>query len=209
MSVKGQSIRGLYLISDTEFSGGRGHDLVVRAGIMGGASAVQLRGKSRAVGDLFPVALLLREITRQAGVVFIINDSIELAMAVEADGVHLGQDDFPVRAARKLLGGDKIIGVSTHSLDQAQAAEKEGADYIGYGPVFMTGTKDAGEAKGAAGLKAVREKINIPIVAIGGINSGNAKSIINAGADAVAVISAITWADDIEKAAREIAVLFD
>jgi len=208
MPVKKRTINGLYLISDTAFSGGRSHGEVVLQGLRGGARVIQLRDKDLTVRELYPVALIMRELARKAGAVFIINDLVELAMAVDADGVHLGQDDMPVSVARRLLGEDRIIGISTHSLDDALAAESAGADYIGFGPMFPTGTKDSGIPKGPEGLRALREKIKVPIAAIGGINAGNARSVIEAGADALAVISAVTMADDIEKAAREIAVLF-
>jgi len=208
MSVEGRIIRGLYLISDTSFSLGRTHEEVVRAGIAGGAGVVQLREKSLAPDMALPIALRLRELTRDAGVIFIINDSVELALAVGADGVHLGQGDMPVSTARGLLGAGRIIGVSTHSTSEALAAQYNGADYIGFGPMFETATKDAGKAKGPDALRLIREKVKIPIVAIGGINAANAVDVISAGADAVAVISAVTAADDMESAAREIAGLF-
>lgn len=208
MSVPAKNISGLYLISDTSVSKGRGHEELVREGIAGGASAVQLREKWLSPRELYPIALRLREMTRAAGVLFIINDFVELAMAVDADGVHLGQQDLPAQVARKLLGPAKLIGVSTHSLEEANVAVMDGADYIGYGPVFQTETKDAGEVKGPDGIRQVRRVVGLPIVAIGGIDADNAGSVIEAGADAVAVISAINAADDIRAAAGRIAALF-
>jgi thiamine-phosphate pyrophosphorylase len=202
------NIVGLYLISDTAFSKGRSHEEVVRAGVAGGARVIQVREKSMSLRELFPIAVKVRELTREAGVLFIVNDSVELAMAVGADGVHLGQGDMPVHAARGLLGEGKLIGVSTHNLEEALKAEEDGADYIGFGPIFKTGTKDAGEVKGPEGLMLIRDKVGIPVVAIGGINAGNAGRAVDAGADAVAVISAVVGADDIVEAAREIAGIF-
>lgn len=201
-------LSGLYLISDTGISRGQGHAEIARAGIRGGARVIQLRDKALPARELYQVALKLRELTREAGVLFIVNDVVELAMAVGADGVHLGQDDFPVKDARRLLRADSIIGVSTHSMEEAVMAEADGADYIGFGPIFATSTKDAGEPKGLEGLMSIRDRIGIPIAAIGGINAANAKGVIEAGADAVAVISAVSGAEDVEKAAREISRLF-
>ena len=204
----GVKLGGLYVISDTGFSIGRGHEEVVLAAIRGGAGVVQLREKALSLKDIYPVALRLRDITRDAGVVFIVNDSVELAMAVEADGVYLGQGDMPVGIARKLLGEGRLIGISTHSLEEALTAEADGADYIGFGPIYKTSTKDSGTPKGPEGLRAIREKINIPIVAIGGIDAENASAVIQAGADAVAVISAVTAVEDITAAAKNIAGQF-
>lgn len=123
-------------------------------------------------------------------------------MAVDADGVHLGQDDLPVEEARKLMGGSRIIGVSTHSVEQARAAQSAGADYIGFGPIFTTTTKDAGPHQGIEGLREVRKAVTLPVIAIGGINTANLEKVLRAGADGVAVISAILAAPDLHEAAR-------
>jgi thiamine-phosphate pyrophosphorylase len=140
---------------------------------------------------------------RRSGAAFIVNDHPDIAMAVEADGVHLGQDDLPVEVARKLMGGSRIIGVSTHSVEQARAAQSAGADYIGFGPIFTTRTKDAGPRQGIEGLRQVRKAVTLPVIAIGGINSGNLDEVLKAGADGVAVISAILSAPDPYDTARE------
>lgn len=139
---------------------------------------------------------------RRSGAAFIVNDHPDIAMAVDADGVHLGQDDLPVEVARKLMGGSRIIGVSTHSVEQARAAQSAGADYIGFGPIFMTRTKDAGPRQGIEGLRQVRKAVTLPVIAIGGINSGNLDEVLRAGADGVAVISAILAAPDPYETAR-------
>ena len=139
---------------------------------------------------------------RLSSAAFIVNDHPDIAMAVEADGVHLGQDDLPVEEARKLMGGSRIIGVSTHSVEQARAAQSAGADYIGFGPIFTTKTKDAGARQGIEGLRQVRKAVTLPVIAIGGINGGNLDEVLRAGADGVAVISAILAAPDLHKAAR-------
>lgn len=209
MSIAPGKIYGLYIISDTSVSRGRSHEEVVAAALTGGARVVQLREKWMGVRELYPVALRIRELTRQAGAAFIVNDMIDLAMAVGADGVHIGQDDMPATAARKILGPYMVIGVSTHSIQEAYAAVRDGADYIGYGPMFATGTKDAGEPKGPEGLREIRAKIELPIAAIGGINADNAASVIDAGADALAVISAVSGSDDMAAAAKAISALFD
>ncbi len=146
---------------------------------------------------------MLSPIAHQAKALFIVNDHPDIAAAVDADGVHLGQDDLPIDHARKILGSGKIIGISTHSREQAAEAERTGADYIGFGPVFSTATKDAGEAKGISFLKAVKQTVEIPVIAIGGITQANISEVFQAGADGAAVISAVLSADDIDQAARE------
>jgi len=141
--------------------------------------------------EIFREALLIRENTVKHKVIFIVNDYIDIAMAVKADGVHLGQEDMPVKEARKIIGKNRIIGVSTHSIKQAVEAQESGADYIGFGPIFHTGTKNAGKPKGPAASALVRKKVHIPVVAIGGITCENVNELIKAGADAVAVASGI------------------
>jgi len=200
-----KNISGLYVICDPVFSKGRDILEVASEVMRGGARVIQLRDKTHSVRELYPVATELARLASEKGVLFVVNDSVELAMAVGADGVHLGQDDFPLKAARKAAGDEMLIGISTHCIEEAFAAQEEGADYIGFGPIFKTPTKDAGVPKGVEGLKSIRERIKIPIVAIGGINAVNAAEIIAAGADAVAVISAVTEADDIYMAAAGIA----
>jgi thiamine-phosphate pyrophosphorylase len=186
--------RRLYLITDTAASG-LTHIEAVRMAISAGINTIQLREKLLSKKNIYKEALAIRTLTLQYGVTFIVNDHIDIALAVDADGVHLGQDDMPVKEARKIIGRRKIIGVSTHSMKQAVDAEASGADYIGFGPVFKTFTKDAGEPKGIALLKKIREQINIPITAIGGINHDNALEVLNNGADAIAVASGILSGD--------------
>lgn len=202
------NISGLYVICDPAFSKCGDILVVASEAIRGGARVIQLRDKTHSVRELYPVASAFARLAHDNGALFVVNDSVELAMAVGADGVHLGQDDLPVKAARKAAGAGMIIGISTHSLEEALAAQEEGAGYIGYGPIFKTSTKDAGVPKGIEGLKAIRDRVKIPIVAIGGINADNAADVIAAGADAVAVISAVSEADDIYMAAAGIAGYF-
>lgn len=131
-----------------------------------------------------------------AGAVFLVNDHADIALAADADGVHLGQDDLPLEQARYLLGPKKLVGISTHSLEQAVAAQSAGADYIGFGPLFSTRTKDAGSAQGIGRLRSIRAVISIPLVAIGGITTANARDAMTAGADGIAVISSVWGAPD-------------
>ncbi len=168
-----------------------------------GVKFFQYRSKSSPRSATFHTSLRLASLARNAGALFLVNDHADIAAAVDADGVHLGQDDMPLEYARKLLGWKKIIGLSTHDADQARQAEKAGADYIGFGPVFKTGTKDAGPVQGIARLAHIRKTVSVPVVAIGGICQNNVRDALNAGADGVAVISAILSTPDIRLAAAK------
>lgn len=154
-----------------------------------------MREKERSKKEIYREALDLKALTVKHKAALIINDYIDIALAVDADGVHLGQDDMPLFEARKIMGTKKIIGISTHTLAQARKAEAEGADYIGFGPIFLTGTKDAGKPRGLKELQKVRAAINIPIVAIGGITSGNIREVLLSGAAAAAAASGILKGD--------------
>jgi thiamine-phosphate pyrophosphorylase len=184
----------LYLITDTSITG-LTHSQIVKKAVSAGVKTVQLRDKQMHKRGLYEEAVNVRHITLKHKVKFIMNDYIDIAMAVRADGVHIGQDDMPVEDARRILGRNTIIGVSTHNLLQAMEAQNRGADYIGFGPVFHTSTKYAGRPKGLRSLKNVCNKINIPVVAIGGISWDNISEIMKTGADACAVISAIQSGD--------------
>lgn len=152
----------LYAIADADQTGGRPLDRVVEAMLAGGVSVLQLRVKDRPAGEFLRTALTVRERTARAGCLFIVNDRLDIALAADADGVHLGQEDLPLEAARPLMG-DKLIGVSTHSLPQAEQAEQGGADYIGFGPVFDTRTKQTGySSRGLSMLESVRRRVRIP-----------------------------------------------
>lgn len=163
----------------------------------------QYRNKNGSRRSIYEISLRLAGLARSAGALFIVNDHADIAAAVEADGVHLGQDDLPIEHARTLLGSGRIIGISTHSPEQAKAAEKDGADYIGFGPVFATPTKDAGAAQGIDNLKIIRQAVGIPVFAIGGISHANVGDVIRTGADGAAVISAVLSTFDIRRAAEE------
>jgi thiamine-phosphate pyrophosphorylase len=160
-----------------------------------GVKWIQYREKNRSMRELYKEAAKLRKLTESVNAVFIINDFADIALSVGADGVHLGQEDLPIREARKIIGKDKIIGISTRNLEQAINAEKGGADYIGFGPVFHTKTKNAGSPKGTVILRDIKRQVHIPVVAIGGINSENIRMVLDTGVDAVAVASAILVGD--------------
>lgn len=173
-----------------------------------GVRCIQYREKDKSRRDIYREALILRKLTNEFRAVFVINDYADIALAVNADGVHLGQSDLPLKEARKILGTEKMIGVSTHSIDEAIEAEAGGADYIGFGPIFHTATKDAGKPKGVAALREIKKLIKIPVVAIGGINIGNLRSVIDSGADAVAVSSGIIQGDIADNVKRFLEVLY-
>ncbi len=164
---------------------------------------IQLRDKVAGPRQLLREARQIAQLCRERGVCFIVNDRLDLALAADADGVHLGQDDLPPRNARALLGASKFLGVSTHSLEQALRAAEQGADYLGIGPIFATATKATGyEPVGCDTIRQLRARIDIPIVAIGGIRLSNVREVIRSGATGVAVISAIVGVDDITAATR-------
>lgn len=194
----------LYAIADADQSGGRPLDRVVEAMLAGGVSVLQLRVKDRPAGEFLRAALTVRERTARAGCLFIVNDRLDIALAADADGVHLGQEDLPLEAARPLMG-DKLIGVSTHSLSQAEQAEQGGADYIGFGPVFDTRTKQTGySSRGLSMLESVSRRVRIPIVAIGGVTADNAPQTWSRGADAAAMIGYLTRGRDVSARVRRV-----
>lgn len=175
---------------------------VVAAQIRGGADVIQLREKEMSKRERIELGLKLRNLTKREDVLFIVNDDIDLALVLDADGVHLGQDDIPIEFARPLMK-DKIVGVSTHSLKQVKAAIESGADYIGVGPVFETTTKgDTEELVGLSLLSKIRDICPIPYVAIGGIGEDNIGSLVKVGCNRAAVISDILLAPDVEKQSR-------
>lgn len=180
----------IYPISDRVISG-LSHLEQVRRFIEGGARLIQLRDKTALAGDFFSDALSAVEHAHERGVKILINDRVDIARSVRADGVHLGQDDLPPIEARKVLGADAIIGFSTHSVEQAKAALEQPIDYVAIGPVFATATKaDPDPVVGLAGIRTVREAIgDFPLVAIGGIDRNNVRLVLEAGADSAAIIS--------------------
>ena len=187
----------IYPITDTRVSG-LSHIEQVRRMISGGASFIQLRDKSAPAGELYESVVEVMSFARERSAKIIVNDRVDIALAAGADGVHLGQDDLPASEARKILGADKIIGVSTHSIEQFRAALDLPVDYIAIGPIFATSTKEDHDP--VVGLDLLREVRSIaermPVVAIGGINLSNAVFVLEAGADSVAVISDVLAAPD-------------
>ena len=197
----------LYAILDPEQTKGRAPESVLRELLDGGAAILQLRVKTMAPSDFFQLAQRARAETRARGCKLIVNDRVDIALACDADGVHLGQDDLPLAVGRQLMG-TKIVGISTHDIEQAQEAELNGADYIGFGPMFGTTTKNTGyAARGIDMLRQIRAAVKLPIVAIGGINEQNVKQVWQAGADSAAIISDILGADDPAAKVRRIASL--
>jgi thiamine-phosphate pyrophosphorylase len=202
--VPGLRLPALYAILDPEQTRGRAPETVLRDLLSGGAEIVQLRAKSLSGQDFLELARHARAVTRAHDCRLIVNDRLDIALACDADGVHLGQDDLPLHAARKLMA-EKLIGISTHDVNQAREAEHGGADYIGFGPMFGTRTKETGyEPRGSEGLRAIRNSVRIPIVAIGGITEANVSEVWGNGADSVAIISDILGADDIVEKMRRI-----
>jgi thiamine-phosphate pyrophosphorylase len=166
----------------------------------GGVRFFQYRNKYGERKSIYETSVLLSRVAKNAKACFVVNDHADIAAAVDADGVHLGQDDLPIDLARKLLGKDKLIGISTHNREQAMTAQSAGADYIGFGPIFPTTTKDAGQMQGIQNLSIIKQTVSIPVIAIGGIKHSNIQEVFKCGADGAAVISAILSADNITTA---------
>lgn len=208
MTLKKRYIKGLlnkkiYLILDYGLVGDRISEYA-KAILDTGVNLIQIRAKDISDAQFLTQACQIRRITKDNEIALIINDRIDIALAIEADGVHLGQDDIPLIIARKLLG-ERIIGISTHNLIQAKKAEKDGADYIALGPIFKTNTKfDAGIPLGVELITKIKQAVTIPVVAIGGINEDNIQQVLNAGADMVAVASAILKQMDISEATKRL-----
>ena len=203
--MKQEKIRSaqLYIITDQRLARGRLLTEIVAQAIAGGADIIQLRDKESSAKELVQTGLALRDVTRQTGAIFIVNDRVDVAMVVDADGAHLGQDDLPPVYTRRIMGSEKIIGVSVGSVAEAIQAVADSADYISVGSIFPTQTKpDAGGAVGTQLITQIKNAVDIPVVAIGGITADNIAQVAEAGADCVAVISAVVGADDVETAAR-------
>ncbi len=197
-----------YLVTQQDLSAGRTTEEIVDAAIAGGVDVVQVREKDHGAREQLAIARRLREPTAEAGVALVVNDRVDVALAANADGVHVGDDDLPVSDARELLGEDAIVGRSVSTVEAAREAERAGADYLGVGTIFSTQSKDdIPEEEYEVGLERVRaidDAVDIPFVGIGGITPENAADVTEAGADGVAVISAITRAADPEAATRDL-----
>jgi thiamine-phosphate pyrophosphorylase len=192
------SLSGLYIILDPSVCPARPLVEVLTAAAEAGASLFQYRNKTASMKDAYVEALALRHVASKSGVLFIVNDRCDLALAVDADGVHLGQGDLPLDLARKVMGPDKLIGISTHNPDQVREATAGKPDYLGFGPIFKPGSKqDHDPMVGLEGLRAMRALTSLPVFAIGGIQIDQAGEVVRAGANGIAVISAILKAPDI------------
>jgi thiamine-phosphate pyrophosphorylase len=203
-----QRLKGIYVIIDAAWLKGRKPSDVAAQAIKGGAGVVQLRCKECSHRDFLNMARDTKNICREKGVLFIVNDSLEIALAVKADGLHAGQEDMPAGEIKKLLPLDMILGYSARTLEEAKQAYKEGADYLGVGAMFATDTKASVEVVGPERIRQIKKTVDLPVVAIGGINNGNIREVVKAGADAIAIISAVMGADDAEKATRELVNIF-
>jgi thiamine-phosphate pyrophosphorylase len=189
-------LRGYYFITDAGLSRA-GNVSDVKKALAAKVKVVQYREKQAPAKKAYEEALKLRRICKD--VIFLVNDRLDLALAVDADGVHLGQEDLPLAVARKLLGRRKIIGVTVHNLKEAREAQRGGADYLGVSPIFPTSTKeDAGKPTGVELIKAIKKQVSLPLIAIGGITLANAGEVVSAGADGLCAISAVVTQPDVK-----------
>ena len=193
----------LYLCTDRELMSTDTLEEAVEEAILGGVTMVQLREKNCSSKEFYETALRIKKITDTYGLPLLINDRVDIALAVDADGVHVGQSDLPVSVARKILGKDKIIGVSARNVAQAQEAEQNGADYLGVGAMYATGTKKDAKVTSREELLKIRQAVKIPIVVIGGINQKTLSNFKGIGINGLAVVSAVIAAEDIKAAAAE------
>ena len=199
-------MKGYYFITDSSLSRA-GNISDVKQAEACSVCFVQYRNKNAETREMYIEAVRLREICRNT--FFLINDRIDIALAVDADGVHLGQSDMPYRAARKMLGPEKIIGITVHNLAEAMEAQRSGADYLGVSPIFQTETKsDAGKPKGIVLIEEIRAQVDIPLIAIGGINLTNAPEVVRAGADGLCAISAVVAKEDVSSEIKRFQELF-
>ena len=208
MNITAEQLR-LYAVTDRAWVGKLTLPQQVEAALKGGATCVQLREKQLDEGDFFNEALEIQKICRHYGVPFLLNDNVPLALRCGADGVHVGQDDMSAKEARRILGADKIIGVSAHDPDEAKKAYADGADYLGCGAMFSTATKTNVQVRSRETLAAVCASVPIPVVAIGGIHKQNLLSLAHCGEAGVALVSAIFAAKDIEAECRELRALVE
>lgn len=199
------SLSGLYVILDPSVCSAQSLADVFRQTAGAGVALFQYRNKTASMKEAYAEALPLRKIAAELGVTFIVNDRCDLALAVEADGVHLGQTDLPYADARKVMGPDKIIGLSTHNAEQVKEAEQLKPDYIGFGPIFKPASKqDHDPVVGIEGLRQIRALTSLPVFAIGGIQLDQVGHVMRAGADGIAVISAVLNAPDVTKAVKDL-----
>lgn len=198
----------IYLITDSEIAEAENIPSIVRKSIEGGCGIVQIREKKSSSFEFYNLAMKLKEITKEYHIPLIVNDRVDIAMAIDADGVHIGQDDIPLNVAREILGKEKIIGVSAQTVTMAIEAENNGADYLGVGSVFNTSTKKDANILTLDTLKEIRKNISIPIVAIGGINKTTIEKLEGTGINGIAVVSAIMDSTNPKKSTTELKNLF-
>ena len=194
----------LYLVTDRKILGDRDLAQSIELAIQGGVTLVQLREKSVSTREFLHLALKVKAITSQYQIPLIINDRLDIALAVDADGLHVGQDDLPMPKARELLGSRKIIGVSASTLAEALLAQQQGADYLGVGAIFNTATKTDAPEVSLQQLEIIKKSVSIPVVAIGGINETNLTQVLATGIDGVSVVSAILAKEDLQRAALQL-----
>lgn len=194
----------LYVVTDESLQRGRSEEEIALAALAGGAGTIQIRCKKDSTRSFIQKALRVKAVTRRSGGLLIINDRLDVAMAVDADGLHIGQDDMPLKSVRKLWGPEKIVGVSVSSTEEAMRAEREGADYLGASAVFSTATKQDVKVIGLDGLREICDAVKIPVVGIGGIGVSTAGAVIRAGAAGLAVVSAVVSAEDVTASALEL-----
>jgi thiamine-phosphate pyrophosphorylase len=196
---------GFYLVTDSRLLGDRALLQIVSAAVDGGAKVVQYRDKDASTRCMVETAWAMVRLCREKGVCLLVNDRVDVALAVDADGVHVGQEDMPAGLARRLIGPDRLLGVSVHDTAEINQAERDGADYVSLSPIFATPTKpDHQEPLGLDGIRRLAAASRLPVVAIGGIHRNNAAQVIRAGAVGICVVSAIIAAADPEEAAREL-----
>lgn len=194
----------LYLVTDRDLVGGKDFLDSIEQAILGGVTFLQLREKSLSSREFYLVAAKVKEIATRYRIPFVINDRLDIAIAVDADGLHVGQSDLPVAVARKILGPKKIIGVSAATISEAIEAEKGGADYLGVGAIYPTGTKTDARSVGLTQLREIRQSVSIPVVAIGGIKEENTANVMKTGIEGVSIVSAILAQDDPKQAAENL-----
>jgi len=201
--MRERKVGKLHVLTDILLQSRFSHIELTEQAIAGGADTIQFRHKQGPTREMIQVATEMKRLCNEKSVIFIVNDRIDIAIASEADGVHLGQDDFPIPLARKLLGDNRIIGGSAATMEDAKKCLSDGADYVGFGPVYPTGSKDdAGPVSGIDTLRKIVETIPLPIIAIGGIDKGNTPEVMKAGAHGIAVISAVCCKENPEEATK-------
>lgn len=201
-----QKVRGLYVIVDPEATKGRGVVEIASAALRGGASVIQLRDKTRDKGEVLAVARTIRDLCERRNALFIVNDDADIAFLSEAHGLHVGQTDLPVGEARRVLSPEQIVGRSNNGVAEALESQGQGADYLAVGAIYATSTmgKSGRAALGTEMIRSVKQAVSAPVVAIGGIDAANIAEVARAGADCICVVSAVTYAADVERAAAEL-----